>query len=157
MVLLVRYLLKKRKRNTNQESKGIKGIFVRFAEGLQSIFQLRSPWKFILFSISRWVGYWLSTWCMMKSLEVTSSLTILNALSVVIFGAIGIAIPLPAGAGVWGAVSFGLQTFYGLSVTDSETYGIFTLAMSNFNMIFFGAICYLLLYLEMQKIAKNDS
>jgi uncharacterized protein (TIRG00374 family) len=149
------FLLRKKSTPAHKETKGLKGIILRFADGLKTVFQLRSPSRFILFSIGIWVGYWLSTWCVLKSLEVTNSLDILNALSVVIFASIGIAIPLPAGAGVWGAVSIGLQTVYGMSVASSETYGIYTLAVSNINMVVFGAICYLLIYLEMQKIAKN--
>jgi uncharacterized protein (TIRG00374 family) len=157
VVIGIRYLLKKRRSKAAVQSKGIKGVFLRFAEGLKTVFQLQSPAKFILFSCGIWIGYWLSTWCVMKSLEVTHSLTILNALSVVIFASIGIAIPLPAGAGVWGAVSIGLQTVYGMSVGDSETYGVYTLALSNINMVVFGAISYFLLYFEMQKISKNDT
>ncbi len=79
-------------------------------------------------------------------------MNVFNALSVVIFASIGIAIPLPAGAGVWGAVSVGLSTVYGLPTDHAETYGIYTLAVSNIQMITFGAIAYFLLYFEMIKI-----
>lgn len=149
------YLSKRKKGKKTTEQTGFKGIVIRFTSGLKTIFQLQSPVMFILYSGGIWVGYWFSTWCVLQSLEVTSSLTLLNALAVVIFSSIGIAIPLPAGAAVWAAVSLGLQTVYGMSETDSETYGIFTLAFSNLLMIFGGAISYLLLYLEMQKTARH--
>lgn len=136
---------------------GIKGIILRFANGLNTVFKLKQPWLFMALSAAIWVGYWLSTWCLLESLEVTAGLNALNALSVVIFASIGIAIPLPAGAGVWGAVSLGLSTVYGLSTDAAETYGFYTLAVSNLNMIIIGSICYGLLYFEMQKLLKNDS
>ena len=143
---------------TNAENpSGIKGIILRFANGLNTVFKLQKPWLFLTLSAAIWVGYWLSTWCLLESLEVTSGLNALNALSVVIFASIGIAIPLPAGAGVWGAVSLGLSTVYGLSTDAAETYGFYTLAMSNLNMILIGSICYGLLYFEMQKLLKHDS
>jgi glycosyltransferase 2 family protein len=148
------YFRKKTKAHVN-EAKGIKAIFQRFAAGLQTIFSLNKPWTFIAYSFGIWIGYWLSTFCVLKSLEVTASLTLLNALSVVIFASIGIAIPLPAGAGVWYAVSLGLQMVYGFEAAASETYGIFTLAFSNLMMIVVGALCYALLYFEMQKLNKN--
>lgn len=158
--LLALFLLKRflstRKPADGEPKKGFRAIIDKFSTGLKSIFNLQKPLLFILSSVGIWLGYWLSTFCLLQSIEVTQQLTVFNALSVVIFASIGIAIPLPAGAGVWGAVSIGLQTVYGLSISDSETYGIYTLAVSNIQMIVFGAISYGLLYFEMQKInAKN--
>ncbi|MBS3915282.1 MAG: flippase-like domain-containing protein [Bacteroidetes bacterium] len=148
-------LRKKNKSGKTQEKKGIWGIIARFSEGLKTVFELKSPSKFIVLSFGIWVGYWLSGWCVMKSLAVTEHFGILTALSLVVFSSIGIAIPLPAGAGVWGAVSFGLQTVYGMSTANADTYGIYTIAISNLIMIIFGAVCYFLLYFEMQKLQKN--
>jgi glycosyltransferase 2 family protein len=163
---LVFFFLKRRKK-TNVESddsmevisteKGVKGILLRFTGGLKTVFQLKSPVKFLLFSASIWTCYWLSGFCLMQSLEITKHLGIFVGLGLLVFSAVGIAIPLPAGAGVWGALSFGLSTVYGLSAENAETYGIYNLAFSNLMMIFTGAICYILLWFEMQKIEKNAS
>lgn len=154
MMFVVYRTIQKRKKQKANEGKGkIGGIITKFSAGLKSVFSLQKPILFIACSVGIWAGYWLSTYCLLQSLDVTQNLTVLNALSVVIFASIGIAIPLPAGAGVWGAVSIGLQSVYGLSIADSETYGIYTLAVSNIQMIVFGAISYALLYFEMQ---KND-
>lgn len=156
-VAAVWVIYKKRKvKKAAPDTKGIKGIVLRFAAGLKTIFNLKAPYLFLLYSFVIWLAYWFSTYCILHSLNVTESLTLLNALSVVIFATIGIAIPLPAGAGVWGAVTIGLHTVYGISEAAAETYAIFTLAVSNLIMIVIGAISYLLLYLEMQKLEKYD-
>lgn len=146
---LIAYQLKRKKNKTTENKTG---IFARFAEGLKSVFKLQKPGLFIAASFGIWVCYWLSTACLMQSLSITSHLGILSALSLVIFASIGIAIPLPAGAGVWGAVSFGLSTVYNVPIANAETYAIFSMAFSNLLMIIVGAIAYFLLYIELQKI-----
>ena len=75
-----------------------------------------------------------------------------SAISLLIFSAVGIAIPLPAGAGVWGAISFGLQAVYALNAKDAESFGIFNLAYQNLFSILVGGICYLLMMVEMRKL-----
>lgn len=147
----------RRRRNAGPKAdvKGLMGIFQRFSGGLKSIFALEKPWLFILLSISIWTCYWMGGFFLLKSLDVTSHMTLGNAISLLVFSAIGIAIPLPAGAGVWGAISFGLSTVYGLSTADAETFGIFNVAFSNLYCIVLGAIAYLLYWLEMQKQETN--
>lgn len=161
---LVFFFLRRRKKTNIEEEdtiepisdeKGFKGILLRFTGGLKTVFQLKSPIKFLIFSGFIWTCYWLSGYCLLQSLEITSHLGIFVGLGLLVFSAVGIAIPLPAGAGVWGALSFGLSTVYGLSAENAETYGIYNLAFSNLMMIFTGAICYILLWFEMQKIEKN--
>lgn len=157
LLALAFWFIKRRKKSANLNQSGVKGVLARFTEGLKTVFQLQKPVLFMLYSLGIWVGYWLSTYCLLQSLDVTAHLNVYNALSVVIFASIGIAIPLPAGAGVWGAVSVGLSTVYGLPTANAETYGIYTLAVSNIQMITFGAIAYFLLYFEMIKINATNT
>jgi hypothetical protein len=79
-----------------------------------------------------------------------------SAISLLIFSAVGIAIPLPAGAGVWGAISFGLTTVYGFNAGDAETFGIFNLAYQNLFSMLVGGICYLLYMVELRNIPAES-
>lgn len=144
---------RKRKKSapgTDQKS-GIMGILARFSEGVKSVFRLKKPFLFLLISLTIWSSYWVAGFCVLQSLGVTNHLSLLNALSLLVFSAVGISIPLPAGAGVWYVVSFGLSTVYGLPKEDAETFGVFNLAFSNLTMIIVGSVAYLLLWLEMEK------
>jgi uncharacterized protein (TIRG00374 family) len=130
-------------------------IFSKFSGGLQSVFQLERPVAFILASLGIWIGYWLNTYFMLKSLDVTVDFTLANALGVLIFSTLGVIVPLPGGAGVWGTLAYGLTLIYGLPQDQANTFGIYSVAVSNLLMIVFGSISYLLLYLEIQKANKN--
>lgn len=130
-------------------------IFTKFSGGLKSVFQLEKPLAFFLASLGIWIGYWLNTYFMLKSLDVTVDFTLSNALGVLIFSTLGVIVPLPGGAGVWGTLAYGLTLIYGLPQDQANTFGIYSVAVSNLLMIVFGSISYLLLYLEIQKANKD--
>jgi uncharacterized membrane protein YbhN (UPF0104 family) len=112
---------------------------------------------FILASLGIWIGYWLNTYFMLKSLDVTVDFTLANALGVLIFSTLGVIVPLPGGAGVWGTLAYGLTLIYGLPQDQANTFGIYSVAVSNLLMIVFGSLSYLLLYLEIQKVGKQNA
>jgi uncharacterized membrane protein YbhN (UPF0104 family) len=74
-----------------------------------------------------------------------------------IFSSLGVIVPVPGGAGVWGTVAYGLTLIYGLPESHANTYGIFTVAFSNLLMIVFGALAYLLFFLNTKKANELKS
>lgn len=148
-VLFVRF--RKNKKSDKAPGK-LATLLSGFSKGLKTIFALENPALFFLYSAGIWFCYMLSGYCLLQSLPVTNHMGIGSAISLLIFSAVGIAIPLPAGAGLWGAISFGLQAVYALSAKDAETFGIFNLAYQNLFSIIVGGICYMLMMMEMRKI-----
>lgn len=140
----------KKSSNSNQV-----GLFEKFAAGLQSVFNLKNPLLFFTSSFGIWIGYWLSTYCALQSLDITQHLTLANALGVVIFSSMGVIVPIPGGAGVWGTVAYGLTLIYGMDQTQANTFGIFTVALSNLLMIIFGALAYLMFYLNTRNLTTD--
>jgi uncharacterized protein (TIRG00374 family) len=135
----------------NQDS-----LIGRLMTGIKSIFQLKNPFMFALISLGIWVGYWVGMYFQLHALGITEHFTIANALGLLMFSAVGVVIPLPGGAGVWAVIAYGLEFIYHMDHAQSQTFGIFNIAFSNIFHIIVGAICYLLLFLEIQKLdAKN--
>ncbi|MEK0421543.1 MAG: UPF0104 family protein [Bacteroidetes bacterium] len=148
-ILLIKY---RKSKNSNTTPGKIATLLSGFSKGLKTIFALEKPALFFLYSAGIWFCYMLSGYCLLQSLPVTEHMEFGSAISLLIFSAVGIAIPLPAGAGVWGAISFGLQAVYAISAKDAETFGIFNLAYQNLFSIIIGGICYMLMMMEMRKI-----
>jgi uncharacterized protein (TIRG00374 family) len=146
------YFTFRKKKKTDKAPGKLATLLSGFSKGLKTIFALESPAVFFLYSAGIWFCYMLSGYCLLQSLPVTDHLGFGSAISLLIFSAVGIAIPLPAGAGVWGAISFGLQAVYALNSKDAETFGIFNLAYQNLFSIILGGVCYLLMMIEMRKI-----
>lgn len=150
--IIFSYFTFRKKKKTDEAPGKLANLLSGFSKGLKTIFALESPALFFLFSAGIWFCYMLSGYCLLQSLPVTAHMGFGSAISLLIFSAVGIAIPLPAGAGVWGAISFGLQAVYGLGAQNAETFGVFNLAYQNLFSIIVGGICYLLLMIEMRKI-----
>jgi uncharacterized protein (TIRG00374 family) len=156
--LLFAFLFLRKKINTwISKPQDNQGFISKFINGFKTVFHLESPLKFWLYSVLIWCGYWLSGYFSMKALEITADGTLANALGFMMFSALGVIIPLPAGAGVWATMAFGLHFVYGYSENDAQTFGIFSVAYSNTLMIVFGALAYLLYFLEMRKLSKLNS
>lgn len=153
-ILGLRYLRKKQARKPKTE--GEPSLIEKFSAGLQSVLHLKQPVIFIFSSYGIWIGYWLSTYCTLQSLDITEHLTIANALGVVIFSSLGVIIPIPGGAGVWGTLAYGLTLIYDLSEVHANSFGIFSVAFSNLLMIVFGGIAYLLFYSATRNTATSN-
>jgi uncharacterized protein (TIRG00374 family) len=130
------------RRRSSTQSSSTDSFLSRFSGGLKSIFKLRNPGLFILSSYAIWIGYWLCMYVTLKALPMTAEFTLSQSLAVMVFSAFGIIVPVPAGAGVWGVVAYGLHMVYGLELATAETFGIFTVALSNLLLIVGGSVCY---------------
>jgi uncharacterized protein (TIRG00374 family) len=124
----------------------------RLLTGLKSIFLVKNPLLFAVVSFAIWLGYWGGMYFQLQALGITEHFTIANALGILIFSAIGVVIPLPGGAGVWAVIAYGLEFIYHMNHDQAQTFGIFNIAFSNIFHILIGALCYLLLFIEIQKL-----
>lgn len=108
--------------------KKIWNILLGFWEGILTIKDLKSPWKFILHTVLIWVCYYLMTYLMFFSFAPTMDLAPVAGLVVFVFGTLGIVIPTPGGMGSYQfLISEGLM-LYGIPSAEAFSFS---------NMMFF--------------------
>ena len=91
-----------------------------FWEGIQTVSRLEKPALFVFHSVCIWILYFLMTWLGFKSFGPTAHLDLLAALTVFVFGTLGIVIPSPGGMGTFHAlVIASLTTFYAIKGDDA--------------------------------------
>jgi uncharacterized protein (TIRG00374 family) len=155
-ILAVWFLIKKlskNKKDTNKDS-----LLGRLLMGMKSILNLKKPILFALLSLAIWIGYWFGMYFQLQALNITTHFNLANALGILMLSAMGIAMPIPGGAGVYGTIAIGLTLMYGLPVNQAQTFSIFNVAFSNIFHVLIGAICYGLLFFEIRKMeAKNEN
>jgi uncharacterized protein (TIRG00374 family) len=154
VIALVIWWFKRPKKISDVEKK--ETFISRLMVGIKSVFLLKNPVLFTAISFGIWLGYWSGTYFQLKALDLTAHLSFANALGVLIFSTIGIMIPIPGSVGVGFVIAYGLNIVYFISQAAAKTFGIFQVAYSNMFHIFFGAICYALLFFEIRKIEKLD-
>lgn len=104
-------------------------LLAGFYEGLMTIRKLHKPGWFVFHSLNIWAMYFAMTWLGFKAFAPTEHLGFSAALTVFVFGTLGMVIPSPGGMGTFHAlVIAALTVFYHIRGDD---------AFSAANIIFF--------------------
>ena len=154
-ILVIWFAIKRLAKNKKDNNDSLLG---RLLIGMKSILNLKNPLLFAILSLAIWMGYWIGMYFQLQALDITVHFNLANALGILMFSAMGIIIPIPGGAGVYGTIAFGLTLIYSLPANEAQTFSIFNVAFSNIFHIIMGAICYGLLFFEIRKMeAKNEN
>lgn len=121
-------------------------IIKGFIEGLTTIFELKNPWLFLLYTIIIWGSYYLMTYLVFFSFEPTSHLSPIAGLVVFIFGTFGIVIPSPGGMGSYHFLIGEGLALYGISGPDAFSLAnILFFSVQIFCNVIFGILSFILL------------
>lgn len=122
------FLLRKKIGQTRFFQK-LQGMVKGFGEGLLAVRSLERPWLFAFHSLNIWFMFFVMTWLGFQSFGPVAHLDLRAALTVFVFGTLGMVIPSPGGMGTFHAlVITSLTIFYGIRGDD---------AFSIANIIFF--------------------
>ena len=95
-------------------------------KGLTTIGKLQKPWLFILYTISIWGSFWLTSalivWAL-NDIEPFTTLSSADAFGLMVTGSITTIIPVPGGFGAYhGAVATVMQALYGIPIGSGMIY-----------------------------------
>lgn len=76
-------------------------FFKGFLDGLKTIMKLKRRAAFLFFTLIIWGMYFLMTYVVFFSLEATSHLTIIDGITVLTLGSLGMVAPVPGGLGAY--------------------------------------------------------
>ncbi|MFN0176202.1 MAG: YbhN family protein [Saprospiraceae bacterium] len=93
-----------------------------FLDGLKSVFKLKNPGLFIVYSVGIWVMFYLQCWFGLKAFPPTAHLGMSAALMVFVFGTLGFVIPSPGGMGTYHALCITGLAIYGIGGSDGFSY-----------------------------------
>ena len=124
----------------------ISSFFYGLLEGMTSISKLQAKTRFIVYSFSIWICYFLMVYSAFFAYEPTSQLGLVPALAVLLFGSLGVVIPSPAGMGSFQYLVSKSLNIYGVSTISGFTYAnLHFFAIGLGSTIFFGLLAYLIL------------
>jgi len=117
-----------------------------FWDGLRSVFKLKKPALFLLYSAGIWLMFYLQCLFNLKAFPPTANLDAGAALMVFVFGTLGFVIPSPGGMGTFHALAIAGLALYGIDGGDAFSYAnIAFFAVQIFYNIIGGVIALLLL------------
>jgi uncharacterized protein (TIRG00374 family) len=123
----------------------LKNIFVNIWHGLTSVRGVKNKPLFFVYTIGIWCLYLLSTWFGFFAIRATSHLTIIDALSVLAMGSIGMIIS-PGGIGAYALLVAQTVAFYGIPATPyGQALGWLLWFGQFLSFILFGVVSFILL------------
>ncbi len=128
-----------------------------FWDGLRSVFKLKNPALFLVYSAGIWLMFYCQCLCNLKAFPPTSHLGAGAALMVFVFGTLGFVIPSPGGMGTFHALAIAGLALYGINGGDAFSYAnIAFFAIQIFYNIAGGVLALLLLPVINKKIKTGD-
>jgi glycosyltransferase 2 family protein len=98
------------------------GMLAGFLDGFKSVFKLRKPWLFLLYSGGIWLMFYLQCLFNLWAFPPTTHLTLGAALMIFVFGTLGFIIPSPGGMGTFHALAIAGLALYGVKGGDAFSY-----------------------------------
>lgn len=122
----------------------IREMLLGFIDGMKSLFFMRRPFLFALYTVLIWLCYYLMTYLVFFSLPETSHLSPLAGLAVLVFGSVGI-IVVQGGIGVYQAIVAETLLLYGVASTVGYAMGWLLWSAQTLMIVFVGALSMALL------------
>ena len=76
-------------------------IFDGLLQGILSIFKLKNPLKFIIYSVAIWICYYLAAYLVCFALPETSDFTLADGFFIIVVGTLGMMVPASGGIGAF--------------------------------------------------------
>jgi glycosyltransferase 2 family protein len=151
--LLVYLWLKKRKNNSPVIQKVLHFI-VGLLDGAKSIFKLRRPWLFLIYTALIWVLYFLVSFLVFFALDGTSHLGLDAAVTTLVVATVAVIIPAPGGLGSFHTLVPEGLLLYGIETSLGTSYAIISHGSQMLMIFVVGGISMFLVGLEKRKLSK---
>ncbi len=143
LFFLLRYFLRKYKHVSVIQK--IKKIFLAVVAGALTIKKIKNKKLFLVYTVAIWSMYLLSIKIGFLSLSETAHLSYGGALSVLVFGSIGMIVPSPGGIGSYQFAVQQILLLYGITAAAGMSMGMILWFALTVILILFGTISFFLL------------
>jgi len=113
-------------------------------EGLKSILKLEKPWLFIVYSLSIYLIYYISTFVLFFAFQETSQMGLGCGIVVLIAGTLGVGLT-QGGIGAYQVLVTWTLVLYGVSETTAQTYSWAAWILPTASLVLFGILSWLFL------------
>ncbi len=130
----------------------IREFITGFFTGIKTIYKLEKKWLFLFYTFVIWLMYFMMTYLVFFSMEATSHLTIIDGITILAIGSLGMVAPVPGGLGAYHfIVKAVLVELYFIPSAIAASWA--TLIHTSQGVLIFtvGALSYFLIFLQKKK------
>lgn len=118
---------------------------LRLAEGIKSILHLKKAFRFILYSLLIWLGYFLYFYVTFFAFDFTRDLGIGVGLIAFAMSALAVIVPVQGGIGPWHFMVISALTAFGITREDAGAFALIVHTLQTLGTIIAGIIAIFLL------------
>jgi len=135
----------------------IKRLIIGFLDGIKTIKRIKQKKIFLLYSFLMWLMYLMTIYFCFFSIKATSGLSIIDGLTVLAIGSIGVLAPTPGGVGAYQyVVGITLVGLFQIDRVSASTFANIVFFSQWLLIIIFGGLSWVILFLSQKKINKNE-
>jgi len=136
----------------------IRRLLKEVGQGLISINKLERKMAFWVSTVAMWILYYLLTYVVIFSIEETSGLSLIQSLTILVTGSIGMATPVQGGIGAFHALVSSVLVLYGIAFEDGILFATVLHSSQVFSIIAFGSLSVLVtLFLQRKRNSSNET
>lgn len=157
ILLIIRNIYKERLHDWPLYMK-FRELFAGFLNGIKTIKRMKRKWYFLFHTLVIWTMYFLMTYVAFFAFSSTSNLTIVDGLTVMAIGSLGIVAPVPGGIGAYHfIVKAVLVELYAVSSEAATTFATILHSSQTILLIIMGVFSYFMFFLlrKRRKIYAN--
>ncbi|MCD4745105.1 MAG: flippase-like domain-containing protein [Bacteroidales bacterium] len=126
----------------------LKELINGFLNGIKTIKRMEQKWAFLFHTFIIWLMYFLMTYICFFAIKATSHLTVIDGITVLALGSLGIVAPVPGGIGAYHfIVKAILFELYGISAIAAASFATIVWTAQTILVIVLGAFSYFMLFL----------
>jgi glycosyltransferase 2 family protein len=124
-----------------------------FLNGIQTIWKLKKKGPFLILTLIIWLMYLMMSFVVFFAMQATSGLTLIDGLTVLAIGSLGMVAPVPGGIGAYHFfVTMILFELYAIPKDAAASWATLMHASQSLLIIAIGAFSYLMLFLQQKKV-----
>jgi len=133
-------------------------IIKGFWEGVKTIKNIRHKSLFTFYTVFMWFLYTLTIYFCFKSINATSNLAFIDALTIMSLGSIGTLVPTPGGIGAYQYfVTLSLIALYSIEKNTASAFANLVYFSQWFLIIIIGGLSWGVMIILQKRIIKNES
>lgn len=151
---LIKYLIPKIK--TEERYKKVYEIIKGFADGIRSIRKVKNIFWFLFHTLFIWLMYFMMTYVIFFAFDVTSGLSVIDGLTVLAIGSLGMVAPVPGGVGAYHFIVTALLfELYQIPKDAAASYATLVHSSQTIMILIVGIISYIAIFFMTKRVQKS--
>lgn len=129
--------------HSKKDSSKIFALLAGWVDGIQSIFLVKNPLVFVLYSVGIWVCYYLNAYVLLLAFPESTHLGLGAAITILVMGSFGMTMPTQGGIGAYHSLVGSTLVYYGLNKTNATALATFFHGTQMFSILLFGGLSFI--------------